>query len=309
MNPNIKHIVTSVGAASGVFTLGRAMTRSSLRIFTYHGVERCDDPIVNFDRLQVDPALFEQQIAWIASRYHPMSGSDLVSIVASGTSWPARAALITLDDGYANNLAMAAPILRRHGVPAVVFVTTGFVEGTDYPWWYALREEGKGAGVQGDRVADVMRLERELVGKPRKEQELAVATLSADRREPFPFMTPDQLHQLASFDIQIGLHGHAHLACGVEDLALIRSDLDTCRKKLEGWGISPLPLFAYPYGSIPANPGPLHADLRDRGVRVAMTTRMGLNQPGCAPLSLKRFDVNGGRTVANLAAISSGLLG
>jgi peptidoglycan/xylan/chitin deacetylase (PgdA/CDA1 family) len=44
-------------------------------------------------------------------------------------SLPARAALITFDDGYRSNLELALPLLRRFGFPAVMFVPTAFVGG------------------------------------------------------------------------------------------------------------------------------------------------------------------------------------
>lgn len=42
---------------------------------------------------------------------------------------------ITFDDGYADNFDVAAPILRRRGMPASLLVSSGFI-GTDYiaPW-------------------------------------------------------------------------------------------------------------------------------------------------------------------------------
>jgi peptidoglycan/xylan/chitin deacetylase (PgdA/CDA1 family) len=303
----LKNIITSTVAFSGLFALGRALTCDYLRIFTYHGVERCDDSILNFDRLQLDPDLFEQQIHWIASRFRTLSGSEIISMLSSGRSWPSRAALVTFDDGYANNLNIAAPILKRFGVPAVVFVTTGFIEGSECPWWYVLREGCKGAGMQGDRVEDVMQLESELVGKSRREQDTVLAAMPLGRRDSFPFMTPAQLHELETFGVEIGLHGHAHLACRVEEPAFIQSDLGMSLDKLAGWGITPLPMFAYPYGSIPEDTRWLSACLRDRGVKAALTTHMGLNQTGFDPFMLKRFDVNGGRTLANLSAITSGV--
>ena len=42
---------------------------------------------------------------------------------------PARAAFITFDDGYADNEQIALPILRRLGLSATFFVSTGFSDG------------------------------------------------------------------------------------------------------------------------------------------------------------------------------------
>ena len=42
---------------------------------------------------------------------------------------PAKAALITFDDGYRNNLTVAMPVMKRMGVPGVVFVPTHYVGG------------------------------------------------------------------------------------------------------------------------------------------------------------------------------------
>jgi peptidoglycan/xylan/chitin deacetylase (PgdA/CDA1 family) len=44
---------------------------------------------------------------------------------------PERAALITFDDGYRSNLEIAVPCLEHFGFPAVVFVPTAFIGGTN----------------------------------------------------------------------------------------------------------------------------------------------------------------------------------
>ena len=42
---------------------------------------------------------------------------------------PPAAAAITFDDGYRDNLEIAAPILKRRGLPATLFVASGFIDG------------------------------------------------------------------------------------------------------------------------------------------------------------------------------------
>src|SRR4029453_9293701 len=52
--------------------------------------------------------------------------AEAVERLYAGTL-PPRAACITFDDGYRNNLTVAAPILRARGLPATVFVSTGYI--------------------------------------------------------------------------------------------------------------------------------------------------------------------------------------
>jgi peptidoglycan/xylan/chitin deacetylase (PgdA/CDA1 family) len=48
---------------------------------------------------------------------------------------PRRAVVITFDDGYADNLHNATPLLERQGVPATFFLSSGYV-GQDQEFWW-----------------------------------------------------------------------------------------------------------------------------------------------------------------------------
>ncbi len=49
-------------------------------------------------------------------------------------------AVLTLDDGYRDTVEHALPILQKHGVPATVFVTSGFADRSAAVWWLTLEE-------------------------------------------------------------------------------------------------------------------------------------------------------------------------
>ena len=47
-------------------------------------------------------------------------------------------AAFTFDDGYADNLTHALPIMERFGAPFTVYVTTGMVTRAIDAWWFGL---------------------------------------------------------------------------------------------------------------------------------------------------------------------------
>jgi peptidoglycan/xylan/chitin deacetylase (PgdA/CDA1 family) len=74
---------------------------------------------------------FQRQMRWLKWRgYAVISLSTLIAHRAAGTLPPARAVVITFDDGFADNHRHALPVLREHGFPATVFVVSGGIGAT-----------------------------------------------------------------------------------------------------------------------------------------------------------------------------------
>jgi peptidoglycan/xylan/chitin deacetylase (PgdA/CDA1 family) len=85
--------------------------------------------------LTVAPDRFERQMSWLARNgYVGIRPSDWLAHRA-GRSLPSRSVLITFDDGYADIVQHAFPVLQRHDFGAVVFVVTQRVAGaSDWDW-------------------------------------------------------------------------------------------------------------------------------------------------------------------------------
>jgi peptidoglycan/xylan/chitin deacetylase (PgdA/CDA1 family) len=82
----------------------------------------------------VKPKHFAEHAEILRKHYRPASLSELVAGVADG-GLPDRTLAITFDDGYADNLYNAKPMLEAHDLPATVFVATGYT-GHDREFWW-----------------------------------------------------------------------------------------------------------------------------------------------------------------------------
>jgi peptidoglycan/xylan/chitin deacetylase (PgdA/CDA1 family) len=98
-------------------------------ILGYHRI--ADEP---FDPYQVcvKPEYFREQMEVLRLYCSPLSLSELVQSLKKN-DLPRKAVVITFDDGYADNLYVAKPILEKHNLPATVFVATGYIGGMF--WW------------------------------------------------------------------------------------------------------------------------------------------------------------------------------
>src|SRR3546814_11760771 len=63
----------------------------------------------------------------LRDRFHPVSCREIVAALDGGLALPRDAVLVTFDDGYDDNHAIAFPILRDLGVHATFFVAPGHI--------------------------------------------------------------------------------------------------------------------------------------------------------------------------------------
>jgi peptidoglycan/xylan/chitin deacetylase (PgdA/CDA1 family) len=84
--------------------------------------------------LSVTPEHFDQHLQVLQSKYRAINSSDLVKSDDS-RKVSANSVVVTFDDGYADNLIHALPLLEKHQIPATVFVTTGIVQQRKHFWW------------------------------------------------------------------------------------------------------------------------------------------------------------------------------
>lgn len=107
----------------------RARVYYGALILAYH---RIADVEHDLRKMCVTPDHFEEHLQALKKHANPISLSTLVQGLKQETV-PTKSVVVTFDDGYADNLNQAKPLLEKYEIPATVFVTSGYL-GQEF-WW------------------------------------------------------------------------------------------------------------------------------------------------------------------------------
>jgi peptidoglycan/xylan/chitin deacetylase (PgdA/CDA1 family) len=128
----------AVGAAVHWSGAGRAFEITARPagaiILMYHSVAQDDEARFVEPPNRITPRLFERQMAFLRAQRRVVALSQIVEDLVRGRTPPAGTVCITFDDGYRDNLTVAAPILDKYRLPATLFLATGYVERAENQW-------------------------------------------------------------------------------------------------------------------------------------------------------------------------------
>ena len=102
-------------------------------ILMYHRVADVEKEVDPWS-LCVSPKHFAGQLEVLRKHANPVSLDQLVR-KHKENNIPDRAVAITFDDGYADNLYNAKPLLEQYNIPATVFVPSGHIGNEREYWW------------------------------------------------------------------------------------------------------------------------------------------------------------------------------
>jgi peptidoglycan/xylan/chitin deacetylase (PgdA/CDA1 family) len=219
-----------------------------LRVLMYHKVN--DQPN---NRMSMPVSHFDQQMSQLKELGYVVVDLDAVlAYYVDGRALPEGAVLITFDDGYLDNLENAAPVLHRHGYPAVQFVPLAYV---------------------GDRQP-----------LPHEEHLAAHGVLN-------PTVDWSQLVELERLGVRIESHGISHRPLADLELDEAAREIAISKLRLEEQLGRPVRAFSFVKGS-EAHYKQVHLSLvRQAGYDVAFTAVSGANTPTSDPLQLRRYNV------------------
>ncbi len=296
-------------AAPGLRLLGSwcapAGARAPLSILIYHRVRP------HFDRMrpdEVDASTFESHMTVLAESFHVLPLDEAVNRLRN-KSLPARSACITFDDGYADNAELALPILRRLGLNATFFISTGYLDGGRM-WNDSIIETMRvaagplldlsrfGLGVHPIQTVDERRRGALALiaalkylapaDRHRKIQEM-VETLAVRLPDDL-MMRREQVRALRQAGMIIGGHTVTHPILTRLDTAAAHAEIGQGKEILEGILGERVDYFAYPNGRPKRDYSAEHVKMvKELGFSAAVSTAWGSARADSDLYQLPRF--------------------
>jgi peptidoglycan/xylan/chitin deacetylase (PgdA/CDA1 family) len=172
-------------------------------VLCYHSINKAQAD------LAVDPAVFRSQIlALKEAGFEFLNFGDLVYRMLRFGPPRNNVACITFDDGYEDNLTLAAPILADLRVPATTFITSGLMS-------------------RDPKVIESFR------------------TLT---NYDTTYLSASQAAELSRAGFEIGAHTHTHANLARLNEQQTRQEVTRCKAMIEDAIGRPVRSFAYPFG-------------------------------------------------------------
>lgn len=286
-----------------LFTFGSSLgSQNYLSVLIYHRVLEQRDPL-RFET--IDARQFADQMKWVKQHFNVLPLRQAVEMVRQ-QCLPKRALAITFDDGYVDNLTVAAPILRSLELPASFFISSGMM-GADALWYDKVIDAVKHTTKKQVQIQDysldistidskvdfLKHFENLYKALPLQHSDLLVAQvveqLGEYHQAPL-FMDEQQVCALADAGMEIGSHGRHHRILSALTAQQAREEITQSKIDLEAILQRPVTGFAYPNGKAPIDFTDAHsAMVSDAGYEYALATNYGCScvQDDC--YKIKRF--------------------
>ena len=292
-----------------VRVLGRGFSpggrHGRLSVLIYHQILAEPDSL-RPDALEV--RRFVWQMEALASCFTVLPLAEAIERLSNG-DLPPRAVCITFDDGYADNVQVALPVLERIGLPATFFIATGYLDG-GMMWNDEIIEAVRAAPAPtldlrdigfnllpvtniGERLRAVTMLIDRLKYLSAEERAHGVAAVVAGAAGTAPdglMMCSEDVRHLVSRGMAVGAHTHTHPILRNLSLKQASREIGESRARLAEITGSPVKFFAFPNGKPGGDYDARHVVLlREMGFTACFSTAWGVATRACDRMQIPRF--------------------
>jgi len=252
---------------------GRALRASNvwqgLLILNYHRIGDPTQSMLDRNLWSASAEDFDAQVQHGAREFDVIGLQDLEHVLRERRG---RYLMFTFDDGYRDNYTHAYPILRARGVPCTFFLTTGFLDRAQVPWWDEIAWMVRSSRLQAldvnrwtstpvpledpHREGAIRRLLNVYKGLPGEQTDEYVEFL-ADALETgrVPesisrdlWMTWDMVREMRRGGMTFGGHTVTHPVLANQSAAQQDWEIGECRRRLVAELNEPVMAFSYPVG-------------------------------------------------------------
>jgi peptidoglycan/xylan/chitin deacetylase (PgdA/CDA1 family) len=296
-----RHIMASICYATS-YSLSRLKGKAV--ILLYHRVLTEKELKQEFIQpgMYVRHDVFEIQMLFLRKHFHILSLQDLLDLW-QGKKWDStkRYCVITFDDGWRDNYLYAFPILRKHSIPATIFLPTALI-GTDqcfwpdilgnllmhsyssdvqeekrkaleaiwhrYPWTDEINNKKK-----ADRIDAFIEHCKELSDEERNEilSEMA-RILGISVKGERALLTWDEVKEMSNNGISFGSHSRTHKILTKYPEKVVLEEIRDSLLRLQEEKVNFLPVFCYPNGDYNRE---IAWKVRTAGYLAAVSTQFG----------------------------------
>ncbi len=275
-----------------------------LLILLFHGViDKHTCEVRNYNRKHIEKDYFAFLLKRLKKVGVALSIDEVIDFHDRGEAYPACSFAVTFDDGFENNISVAAPILADLRIPATFYVTSGFIELNSMSWIdrieFMLEEVPRGklklpwhdkASVfssTSSRINLLNEIRSNVKVSPQINTDDLVQEIGNQLKLPTPTssdhvldlkMNWSQVKELGSQDhFIIGGHTHTHPILSFLSAESLRVELDTSLELLrDRTGVETVH-YAYPEGLQHCYNSLVISELKSRGIKCCPSAIPGKN--------------------------------
>jgi len=224
--------------------------------------------------------------------YHFISVTDILLSIKNNTALPKKSIAFTIDDGFIDQAALAAPVFLDFRCPVTIFLITGFLDGELWPWFSKVEYLIKNASINRLQLqlngidlvyplttdSEKKRACRQLLAyikqQPWTQVDTILANISTVTNVPLPEQAPEDsrpmswatARELEHAGISFGPHTRTHHILSRVSDEQSREEINHSWARLKAELKNPTPVFCYPNGE--------KEDFGEREIDFIKTTEM-----------------------------------
>ena len=247
---------------------------------------------------------FDKEISYFRKNFPILSMDEIVDRIKLGLGFERPSLAITFDDGYQDNYALACPVLKKHGVPATIYLTTSLIGTRGRIWtdqielallktkkdsfslpslfgaklnWINTEAQKQKANI---RVAEALKLRPDMEREELMQEffdALEVDEVREKNQGTRIMLNWSEVKNMAQNGITFGAHSHTHPILSQMPLHQAKEDILYSKKVIEeNLGIK-VKHFAFPNGRDQDFSEELRDYCREIGFKSVASVNYGLN--------------------------------